>query len=116
MFKTKLGKPAARESTAASAPVDRKEQKRQEAEARQRLSAQRKPIETRIKRLEEQMARHNTRRAELETLLTDPALYTETQKDALKTHLFEQASLAKGLEQLEAEWLERQETLESIGG
>ena len=116
LFKTKLGKPAARESTAASAPVDRKEQKRQEAEARQRLSAQRKPIETRIKRLEEQMARHNTRRAELETLLTDPALYTETQKDALKAHLFEQASLAKGLEQLEAEWLERQETLESIGG
>jgi len=115
LFKTKLGRPVAQESTVASPPTDRKELKRQEAEARQRLSTQRKPIETRIKRLEEQMERRNTRKAELETLLTDPEIYAESRKDTLKAHLFEQATLVKELEQLEVEWLEQQEALEGIG-
>ncbi|MDD5388739.1 MAG: ATP-binding cassette domain-containing protein [Gallionellaceae bacterium] len=116
LFKTKLGKPAAQEAATTTSAVDRKEQKRQEAEARQRLSTQRKPVETRIKRLEEQMERRNTRRAELETLLTDPALYGEARKEDLKARLFEQATLVKELEQLELEWLEQQEVLEGIGG
>ncbi|MDP2833685.1 MAG: ATP-binding cassette domain-containing protein [Pseudomonadota bacterium] len=114
LFKTKLGKPVAQESAAATPAVDRKEQKRQEAEARQRLSTQKKPVETRIKRLEEQMERRNKRRAELETLLTDPALYVESRKEDLKARLFEQATLVKELEQLEVEWLEQQEVLEGI--
>ena len=95
---------------------DRKEQKRQEAEARQRLSTQRKPIENRIKRLEEQMARRDSRKGELEALLADPAIYAESRKEDLKAHLFEQATLVKELEQLEMEWLEQQEALEGIGG
>ncbi|MDO9224415.1 MAG: ATP-binding cassette domain-containing protein [Pseudomonadota bacterium] len=115
LFKTKLSKPAAQETAAPPPSVDRKEQKRLEAEARQRLSVQKKPVETRIKRLEEQMQRRNQRKAELETLLTDPALYAESQKDTLKARLFEQATLVKELEQLEMEWLEQQEVLEGIG-
>ncbi len=126
LFRTKLGqgKPRPDKTEPLSTPaeaeavardnIDRKEQKRQEASARQRLSAQRKPIETRIKRLEEQMARRNSRKAELETLLADPAVYGEAQKETLKNHLFEQADLARELHQLEAEWLEQQEALEAI--
>ncbi len=118
LFKTKLGKPAAPESATAPPPpvADRKEQKRQEAEARQRLSIQKKPIETRIKRLEEQMARRNTRKLELEGLLADPAIYAESRKEYLKAFLFEQATLGKELEQLEVEWLAQQEALEAVGG
>jgi ATP-binding cassette subfamily F protein 3 len=117
LFKTKLARPTTETEATAPAPtVDRKEQKRQEAEARQRLSAQKKPIETRVKRLEEQMARRNARRAELEALLTDAALYAESRKEHLKARLFEQATLVKELEQLEVEWLEQQEALEAIAG
>ena len=123
LFKTKLGKPAPavawveQSETRGSSPApDRKEQKRQEAEARQRLSTQRKPIENRIKRLEEQMARRDSRKGELEALLADPAIYAESRKEDLKAHLFEQATLVKELEQLEMEWLEQQEALEGIGG
>jgi ATP-binding cassette subfamily F protein 3 len=114
LFKTKLAKPAAPESCSTPPPVDRKEQKRQEAEARQRLSAQRKPIENRIKRLEEQMERRNQRKAELDALLADPAIYAESRKEDLKARLFEQASLAKELEHLEAEWLGQHEMLETV--
>jgi ATP-binding cassette subfamily F protein 3 len=95
--------------------AERKEQKRQEAEARQRASAQKKPIETRIKRLEEKMAKANARKADLDALLADPAIYAEDRKESVKAHLFEQATLAKELEQLESEWLEQQAELEALG-
>jgi len=95
--------------------TERKEQKRQEAEARQRASAQKKPIETRIKRLEEKMAKANARKAELDALLADPAIYAEDKKETVKAHLFEQATLAKELEQLEGEWLQQQAELEALG-
>ncbi|MDR3393870.1 MAG: ATP-binding cassette domain-containing protein [Parasulfuritortus sp.] len=115
LFKTKLGvvKPA-KIDVPKEQPVDRKEQKRQEAEARQRLANQRKPIETRIRRLEEQMARHTTRKAEIDALLADPEIYAETRKEDLKQIMFEQAALASNLEQLESEWMEQQEALEAI--
>ncbi|HWV63575.1 MAG TPA: ATP-binding cassette domain-containing protein, partial [Oxalicibacterium sp.] len=68
LFKTRLaGKqeesaplPAKAAATQVAAPAstpDRREQRKQEAEERQRLSVLKKPIETRIKRLEEQMAK-----------------------------------------------------------
>ncbi|HRH81569.1 MAG TPA: ATP-binding cassette domain-containing protein [Thiobacillaceae bacterium] len=126
LFKTKLGKPAdpvarmeqseIREPTAESprGAADRKEQKRQEAEARQRQSAQRKPIEGRIKRLEELMARLNARKTELETLLADPDIYAEARKPEMMQLHREQAELLQALEQLEGEWLEQQEALEAI--
>jgi ATP-binding cassette subfamily F protein 3 len=133
LFKTKLAvaKPAkpAKPGKAEAAPVvqiqtapeavlstaERKEQKRQEAESRQRLSAQKKPIETRIKRLEEKMAKANLRKTEIDAQLADPAIYAEDKKEAVKAHLFEQATLAKELEQLEGEWLEQQAELETLG-
>jgi len=129
LFKTKLAvakptKPGKVEAEpaapiqAAPEPVlstaERKEQKRQEAESRQRLSAQKKPIETRIKRLEEKMAKANARKTDLDAQLADPAIYAEDKKEAVKSHLFEQATLAKELEQLEGEWLEQQAELEAL--
>jgi ATP-binding cassette subfamily F protein 3 len=123
LFKTKLAKPdvapapsQTRSETLEPAREsgDRKEQKRQEAEARQRLSAQKKPIETRIKRLEALMERLNSRKSDLETQLADAAIYADANKDKLKQALFEQAQIIKELEQLEAEWLEQQDALEAI--
>jgi ATP-binding cassette subfamily F protein 3 len=117
LFKTKLAvaKPA-KAVVIELSNAERKEQKRQEAETRQRLSAQKKPVETRIKRLEEKMAKGNIRKAELDRLLADPGIYAEDKKEAVKSYLFEQANLAKALEQLEGEWLEQQNELEGMGG
>lgn len=116
LFRTRLARPEP--STPAreiARTPDRKEQRRVEAEARQRLAAQRKPIEVRIKRLEDLMARAGSRKAELDALLADPAVYAEESKDRLKALLFEQANLVKELEQLEAEWLSEHESLEALG-
>jgi ATP-binding cassette subfamily F protein 3 len=126
LFQTKLGKGtdtlpapsqpkvAAASSAPAAAPVDSKEQKRLEAEERQRLAALRKPIENRVKRLEEQMAKLNAKKAEIDAQLLDPVIYEAENKDKLKTLVADQAFATRDLEQLESEWLELQEQLEGL--
>ncbi len=59
---------------------------------------------SRIKRLEEQMAKLNARKVALEAELADPALYQDA--DRLRERLADQAYVARELEALENEWLE----------
>src|SRR3954469_19602407 len=91
LFQTKLGKgtsvlPAAGKDNKTAFPVassvappppvvDKKEQKRQDAEQRQRVAALRKPLEGKIKRLEEQIAKRNGQKAEVDGLLAEPGVY-----------------------------------------
>jgi ATP-binding cassette, subfamily F, member 3 len=71
----------------------------------------RKPLEARIKRLEELMARLNAQKREIEAKLGDSAVYQDG--EAVNALLADQAHVARELEQLEAEWLEKQAQLES---
>jgi len=125
LFQTKLGKgtdtlpapvPAkdGKLEAPAAAPVDRKEQKKLEAEARQRLAALRKPIENRVKRLEEQMAKLNAKKADIDAQLLAPSIYEAENKEKLKLLVADQAFASRDLEQLESEWLELQEQLEGL--
>src|SRR5690606_16010818 len=124
LFKTKLASkesstplPVASEETKDSKPapaIDRREQKKLEAEQRQRLAALRKPLDNRIKRLEEQMAKCNARKSDLEAQLAEESIYEADNKEALKQLLADQAWCTKELAELETEWLEQQEALEQI--
>jgi len=95
-------------------PADRRGQKRREAEERQRQSAARKPLESRLKRLEEQLAKLNARKSALDAQLADPALYGEAQREAVKALIVDQAYVARELAQLEAEWIALQEQLDAV--
>jgi ATP-binding cassette subfamily F protein 3 len=126
LFKTKLGKTDAPlpspdnkpdDKTPAASPAsreDKQERRRLEAEERQRLSAQKKPIESRIKRLDEQIAKLNARKQNVDVRLADPAIYDDANNEELKTLILDQAYLAKELERLETEWLEQHEALEQL--
>jgi ATP-binding cassette subfamily F protein 3 len=94
--------------------VDRKEQKRLEAEERQRVAGLKKPLENRIKRLEEQMAKLNAKKSEVDARLLDPGIYDADKKDALKTLVADQAFITRDLGKLEEEWLALQEQLETL--
>jgi ATP-binding cassette subfamily F protein 3 len=94
--------------------MDRREQKRLEAQERQRMSALKKPIEARLRKLESQMEPLSARLASVEQTLADSEIYDASRKDELKQLLEEQISCKKTLEQLEGEWLEQQEALEKI--
>ncbi len=104
--------PAAEEP--AAPPPDRRDQKRREAQDRQRIAAARKPIESRLKRLDETMAKLNARKAAIDAQLAEPAIYAEAGKDALKALILDQAYVAHELVELEAEWLELHGRLEEL--
>jgi ATP-binding cassette subfamily F protein 3 len=99
----------------ADASVNRKEQRRQEAETRQKLAHLKKPLQTRIARIEKEMDALNAEKTTLDAFVADPASYGAEQKTRLTETIRRQAEVNARLETLEAEWLEAHEELEQIG-
>ncbi|HTS53415.1 MAG TPA: ATP-binding cassette domain-containing protein [Burkholderiales bacterium] len=106
--------PGAPAAPSVDAGAHRKQQRRLEAEARNRLSAQRRPIEKRLHALEAEMAQLSADKTRLETLLADPNLYAEPDRDRLKVCLADQARIGGRLKVLEDAWLQLQEQLEAL--
>jgi ATP-binding cassette subfamily F protein 3 len=79
---------------------------RKKAAAARPKPVNRKPIEARIRRLEELMSRLDARKREIEARLADPAVYRDA--GAVTALLQDQAYVAREIEQVEAEWLEKQ--------
>ncbi|OZI44623.1 ABC transporter [Bordetella genomosp. 5] len=94
--------------------VDRKAQRRQEAEERQRLSALRKPVQAKLDKVDTQMERARVRLAELDALIADADLYTDARRNERQTIMAEHGELAKRMNELEEQWLELQQSLEEI--
>jgi ATP-binding cassette subfamily F protein 3 len=109
-----VSKPPAKAETMPTSNLDRREQKRLDADERQRLAGLKKPIEMRIKRLEEKIAKCTEKKGQIDARLADPAIYDAANKEELKTLITDQAYCVKELDQLEGEWLEQQEALEQI--
>ncbi len=106
--------PAAAPTAAATAP-DRKAQKRAEAQSRQRSYEQRKPLATKLAKVERDLAALAAERTGLEAWLAAPDAYAEANKDELKAKLARQGDLAWDLARLEAEWLELNDALDNMG-
>ena len=94
--------------------VSRKEQKRLEAEERNRRFAQRKPLEARIKSAEKEIETLGAERLRLEKLIAAPDVYGETRKDDLKRCLLEQAQVVKKLRSAEERWMALSAELEAL--
>nr|WKF56334.1 putative ABC transporter ATP-binding protein YheS [Paraburkholderia busanensis] len=95
--------------------VNRKEQRRLEAETRQKLAHLKKPLQSRITKIEKEMDALNTEKTQLDAFVVDPASYEPEQKSKLTDAIRRQADVNARLETLEAEWLETHEELEQIG-
>ena len=93
-----------------SAPKS-KEQKRREAEARNRAYAAQKHVRKRIAELDKQLERDNARMEEVLALLADPDFYTreEGTSDVISEH----AELKQRIAAAEEEWFELNEELEA---
>jgi ATP-binding cassette subfamily F protein 3 len=119
LFDTRLPKTRTdRQETATEKPdrpvIDRKEQKRLEAQERQRISILKKPLEKRIAWLENEIGKLNEKKTAIDSQLADPAIYEPTNKDRLKKLLADQIECTKQLNSREEEWLEKQDELEKI--
>jgi len=95
--------------------AERKAQRRREAEARQRLSALRKPLERELAEVEAQMQAQRERLQALDALIADPDLYEDARRDERLRVLAEHGELTKQQQALEDRWLALQEALENIG-
>ncbi len=95
--------------------ADRRNEKRAEAEARRELAGRRKPIMTRIGRLEREMAELSSEKSHLERQLASEAFYNGADPDEVATALREQARVSARLETVETEWLALQTELEALG-
>lgn len=106
------GKPAAVAAESATDPAPRKtkEQRRAEAEARNRAYAAVKQQRKRLKELDALIEKESARMKEIMDLLADPAFYTN--EDSSSDVIAEHAQLKRTLDAHEAEWIELSEAIE----
>jgi ATP-binding cassette subfamily F protein 3 len=89
--------------------VNRKKQRREQAQRRQRL----KPLHDKVRSVEKDLAASRARLAELESHLADESIYADPNRKGELTHLVrDQAAAKTAIESLEWEWLEASEKLE----
>ena len=89
--------------------TNRKEQRRLEAEKRQRLQ----PLKKELNKTEQALEKLQQRKSEIDNALSDSQLYEEEQKDKLKQLLAEQVEINQQINQLEEQWMELTEKLEA---
>ena len=95
--------------------TDRRAQKRAEAEARQKRSDARRPLQQKLTRVESEIDALTGERRVLDAWLASPEAYVEEHKARLKTAVARQGDIAWQLARHEAQWLELQEALEKVG-
>ncbi|MEQ1636028.1 MAG: ATP-binding cassette domain-containing protein [Methylococcales bacterium] len=91
--------------------VSRKDQRKQEAERRQRL----KPWLDAVKKAEQQVENFHKLQHQLEQQLADPEIYSETAKQRLKSILEQKNQIDKALQEAEELWMQAEQALEEAG-
>lgn len=113
VLKDKKARNAAPEDSGAPAPVNRKEQRRNEAQERARISALSKPLKKELSKIEKELDLANKEKSTLDLKLADTDFYQGNQEEvaeALKRH----GELSSKIDELEGRWLEISEELQNI--
>jgi ATP-binding cassette subfamily F protein 3 len=98
------------------ATIDRKAQRREEAQARQRRASLRKPYEHKLALAEKELADLAAEKRELDDWLASPDAYVDEARERLKDTLARQGDLTWRLARAEAAWLQLQTALEQLEG
>ncbi|MCF7969906.1 MAG: ATP-binding cassette domain-containing protein [Methylococcaceae bacterium] len=96
-------------SDAPTSSVNKKEQRKVDAERRKQL----KPLYDALKKAEKILEKYHTQQKQLEEELADSSLYDDANKARLKQVLQEKTQIDKALEEAEMEWMEISEQLET---
>ncbi|MBK0413481.1 ATP-binding cassette subfamily F protein 3 [Chromobacterium alkanivorans] len=94
--------------------LNRKEQKRQEAEARQRLSQLRKPLQNKLNKLEKELDQLSAAKAELDGFMASADAYEDANRQKLADAVRRQGEVATRLAEVEEAWLDAQAELEAL--
>ena len=116
--KPKQTRGVAAENAPKGAPVlevsemDRKAQKRADAEARRKNYSAKKPLEDARTKIEKEMAALNREKTDIETWLAREHAYAEENKSQMLASLKRQGEVSDAITALEWQWLEVQQKLE----
>lgn len=98
----------------AASTVDRKQQRREQAQARQALAQARKPLEKQLTALESKIQVISHRIEELDAQLASESFYQDTDSDARQNVMQERGKLTSNKETLELECLDLMEQIEAL--
>lgn len=101
-------------SLSESSNTDRKQQKREEAQERQRTAVLRKPIEAKLIKIEKELETTQSKLKLLDALIADADLYSDARRQERVQTLSQHGELTKKHSELEEAWLVLQSELESI--
>ena len=102
------------ENTEGEYSQNKKEARQQAAQRRNALNAAQKPLKQKLDKLEKQLEAAQTENTELQTWLASEAAYAPEQKDQLATAVRRNSELTAQIADLEEQWLELHEELETI--
>ncbi|MFT3857009.1 MAG: ATP-binding cassette domain-containing protein [Aquabacterium sp.] len=98
------------ETTAAGSAGNRKEDRKAQAQARQRLAEQAKPLKTELKQVEDRLAKAQAEQAQLHEAMLDPGV----SGTAMAEHGKRLKQLGDDIEVLESRWLELTEAIDQL--
>ncbi len=104
----------ASEKTSDTPVINRREERRAQAQERARIAELKKPLLTKLKKVETALAEASASLKALDTQIADTAWYETASPDAVADALKERGTLASRVEALEDTWLEVSEALEKI--
>ena len=94
--------------------ADRRNERKQEAVARQRIASARKPLQNKLNAVEGELAQISNELRELDVRLADPDFYHSGAPDEVASTLKRRGELARKVDSLESRWLEIQCELEAV--
>ncbi|AWB33340.1 ABC-F family ATP-binding cassette domain-containing protein [Orrella marina] len=93
---------------------DRKQQKREQAQLRQQLSSLRKPLQSRLTKIETQMQALASRLEKIDQQMQDPTFYESADSNLRQQTLKDHGQLTRDHEVLEEQWLEVSQEIEEL--
>jgi len=90
----------------------RGDERRAQAQARERQSSARRPLQQRLQKIEREMEAHAAELKAIDLRLADPAFYNAGDAAEVAAVLKQRALLGEKVERLEAQWLQGQEDLD----
>ena len=96
-----------------NAGLSRKEERRLQAQQRARVAALKKPLLAKLSKVEKEMEQLNSTVAEFDAKLADPAWYSDADSEEIARITRERGEAASALQEVESQWLEISEKIQS---
>ena len=112
--KVKAAKPAKVALEVAARAVPKQEDKRVDAEERQRLTTARRPMQKRIDSIEKELAKFSATRDTLDAWLASELAYAAEEASSLGDKTRQRGELAAKIALLEEEWMQKQEEMQWV--